>query len=87
MIRTTTELERPDAQVVDQADAETTKTVKTVKGQSGNPALLREAREALADIRDILGTDSEEGPTDDDFRIDLSVNEDDQAQPGDGTAT
>lgn len=72
------------------------KVVETVKGQTGNPSLLREAREALADIRSILGLDPKldlerakfdhstkppEQP-DDDFVIDLS-DEEDQAQPGD----
>ncbi len=49
------------------------KTETTLKGQSGNPALLREARESLAEIRSILGIDKQvaEQPADD-FGFDLA---------------
>jgi hypothetical protein len=39
-------------------DKMTDKEEKVIKGQSGNPALLREARGALADARKILGLDA-----------------------------
>jgi hypothetical protein len=83
MTRTTTETAAPigDAQV----GAETEKTVKTVKGQTGNPALLRECREALADIRDILGADDGHDQVDDDYSIDLAP-EDPSAQQTDGAS-
>ena len=69
-----------------------TKTETTIKGQTGDPALLREARGALADIRKILGLDApppkpKDVPDDDDYEIDLSPHpqaEEDPAQPGDG---
>lgn len=36
----------------------TTKTETTVKGQTGNPSLLAQAREAMADIRKIWGAEA-----------------------------
>ncbi len=62
------------------------KTDITVKGQSGNPALLREARESLAEIRSILGIDKQvvERP-EDDYVIDLTP--DDPPHQADGPAT
>lgn len=62
------------------------KTETSVKGQSGNPALIREAREAMAAIRAILGLHApppkEEETSDGDYVIDLS--EEDSPQQGDG---
>lgn len=62
------------------------RTELTVKGQSGNPSLLREAREALADVRAILGLEIEEPdePAQHDFEIDLAPH--DPPQQADGTS-
>jgi hypothetical protein len=82
--RITTELD--DAQGDDETPTERPQTVTTVKRHSGNPALLREAREALADIREILGTEPDgHDQVDDDFSIDLAP-EDPPAQQADGTS-
>lgn len=73
------------------------RTETSIKGQSGNPALIREAREALADVRAILGLDApppraKEEEIGSDFVIDLSADaddddpEDDPPQQVDGPA-
>lgn len=77
----------------DDGDKKVDKTETTVKGQSGNPALIREIRGSLADIRKILGLDAPPpkpvDPEDtEDYVVDLSPTppEEDHPQPGDGPA-
>jgi predicted transcriptional regulator len=51
------------------------KTERTVKGQSGNPAMLAQLRETLADIRDLLKLDQIGGEPEDENDDDIDPND------------